>query len=295
MTATKSSPTLLEQLGPGGTTGLIIGPPKTGKSTLLGSWGELVAPEHIRLICPKPQEVDSWLYGKYGLSETAEVFRDHRWMPAADVYEADGYLRLMRYILGLYADHEAKVVLLDPLTDAVQLAAHDLLKGERADNPRNLRDSISFYGALRYKLRDMVQALVGLSAKNLESPKHVWVAVHAQPTKEEDIKGKETAEGKGKGVQFFGDVLPMVEGGYRMDIAGEFSLVGYSSVEHDFERIGNKLERRTSYMVQFAPDQEKHGGIRLAPALTAKKMPNNMKAILEAIVTARKEDADGMP
>lgn len=272
---------------PGGLSGLLIGPPKTGKSQTLGSFGELVDSECIRLICPKPQEVNSHLYQHYGISDTAEVFRDHRWFPSADVYEADGYQRLMRYILSLYEDDEAQVVLVDPLTDAVQLAAHELMKAERAGSPRELRDSISFYGALRYRLRDMVQALVGLASKDLPNPKHVFCAVHAQPTKEEDIKGKETSEGKGKGVQFFGEVLPMIEGGYRMDIAGEFDLVGYTSIKHEYQRTGSKMEKVTQYIVQFAPDDEKHGGLRISPMLPEKELPNNMRAILEAVVAAK--------
>lgn len=285
---TKTGNELLDSFA-GGLTGLLIGPPKTGKSSLLGSAAELVDPQHIRLLCPKPQEVNSFMYERYGLDDTAEIFRDHRWLPSAGVYEADGYQRLMRRILELYDDNDAHVVLFDPVTDAVQLAAHDLMKAEQAATPRELRDSIGFYGALRYRLRDMIQALVGLASKDLAVPKHVFCAVHAQPTKEEDIKGKETSEGKGKGVQFFGDVLPMIEGGYRMDIAGEFDLVGFTSIKHAYNTKVRPPVKETSYIVQLAPDEEKHGGLRLSPMLAEKELPNNLKAILEAVVAAREE------
>ena len=273
----------------GGITGLFLGPPKTGKSWLLGSAAELVDPERVRLICPKPQEVNSFQYEKHGLAERAEVFRDHRWLPSAGVFEADGYQRLMRYILSLYEDDDAQIVLLDPFTDVVSLAAHELMKGEQAQSPKDMRNSIDFYGGLRYRLRDAAQALVGLSSKDLTTPKHVFVAVHAQPTKEEDVKGKETTEGKGKGVQFFGDVLPMIEGGYRMDIAGEFDLVGYTSIRHGYNTKVRPPVKETSYIVQLVPDEEKHGGLRLSPMLAEKELPNNLTAILEAVVVARKE------
>lgn len=278
---------LLDNFGPGGLTGLVIGPPKTGKSTLLGSWAEIVEPEEIELICPKPQEIDSFMYQQHGLSEQAHIFRDHQWMPAADSYEADGYLRLMRHILGLYHDEEKKVVLLDPLTDVADLAAHDLLKGERASTAKEARDTIGHYGGIFDRLRDVTQALVGLASADLPQPKHVFVSVHAQPTKEEDIKGDATEEGRSRGVQFFGDVLPMLTGKYRRVISGEFSLVGYSSIKHDYERVGNKAQSITKYIVQFVPDSEKHGGVRMSPMLARKELPNNMEAVLEAVLEAR--------
>lgn len=273
----------------GGLSGLIIGPPKTGKSTLLGSAAELVDPKHIRLLAPKPQEINSFMYERHGLDHTAEVFRDHRWMPSAGIYEADGYQRLLRHILSLYDDDEAYVVLLDPFTDVVTLAGHELLKGEQAASPKEVRNSMEFYGSLRYRLRDVAQALVGLTSKDLKVPKHVFVAVHAQPTKEEDMKGKETTEGKSKGVQFFGDVLPMIEGGYRMDIASEFDIVGYTTVQHAYNTKVRPPVKETSFVVQLRPDEEKHGGLRLSPMLSEKVLPNNLTAILEAVVAARKE------
>jgi hypothetical protein len=289
MSKSEKKKSVLDSFGPGGLSGLIIGPPKTGKSTLLGSWAELVDPEQIVLLCPKPQEIDSFMYQRHGIDKRAEVFRDHRWLPGADSYEADGYMRLMRRILHLYADTESRVVLLDPLTDAVQLASHDLMKGERASTPKDLRDTMGYWGGMRDRIRDLTQALVGLTSPDLKQPKHVFVAVHAQPTKEEDYKGKETQEGKAKGVQFFGDVLPMIDGSYRMSIAGEFSLVGYSSVRHTYKREGAKIQSVTDYVVQFVPDNEKHCGIRLSPSLAEKELPNNMRAVLEAVLAARAE------
>jgi energy-coupling factor transporter ATP-binding protein EcfA2 len=290
-----SKPTLLDAFE-GGTTHLYIGPPGTGKSHLCGSICELIDPEKVVLIAPKPREINSYLYTKYGLNKRAQIFRDHRWAPAVDSYEADGYLRLMRYLLSLYEDKETQAVILDPLTDAVQLAAHDLLKAERAATPRELRDSIGFYGALRYKLKDMVQTLVGLASADLPRPKHVLVTIHAQPAKEEDIKGKETADAKAKGIEFFGDVLPMMEGGYRRELAGEFDIVGYTGVRYEFEKRPDGKDdytkgRRPRYYVQLAPDQERHAKIAISPALAEKELPNTVAAILDAVLKAQQAGA----
>lgn len=276
----------------GGITGLFIGSPKSGKSTLLGSICELVPPEQVVLICPKPNEVNSHLYVRHGLNKEAHVFHDLRWRPAVGMYEADGYRQLMQFLVELYDRDDVRAVLLDPLTDAVQLAAHELLKAEQAATPRDLRDSISFYGALRYRLRDLVQTLTTLASPALSVPKHVFVAVHAQPTKEEDIKKNPTAEGKAKGVSYFGDVLPTIEGSYRQDIAGEFDMVGFTTIRHRSEQVRpGKFERKTNYLVQLRPDSERHAGVRLAPALEEKEFPNSLPVILQAVVDSLRKAA----
>jgi hypothetical protein len=248
---------------------------------------EFVSPEEVVLLCPKPNEVNSNLYVHYGINKRAEIFKDHKWKPTLGIFEADGFVRLMRRLFELYDDTKTKVVLLDPLTDAALLASHDLLKAEKAETPRDLRDPLGYYGSIRFKLKDLVQTLVGLASPDLPQPKHVFVSVHAQPTKEEDIKGKETGEGRAKGIEFFGDVLPMLEGGYRRELASEFDIVGYTSIKHETIREGNRFVKQTSYIVQVAPDNERHAKVRLAPALAERDLPNNLKAILDAVAKAQ--------
>lgn len=273
-------PNILDEFA-GGVTGLFIGSPGVGKSVLLGSVGELTS--NVLLLAPKPNEVNSYMYRKHGIDKTAEIYKDHKWKPSLGIFEADGFLRLSRRILELYDDTTYEAVLVDPLTDVVQLAAHDLMKAEKVETPRDLKDAIGFYGSLKYKLKDFVQTLVGLASPDLPQPKHVFCSVHAQPTKEEDIKGKETADAKGKGVEFYGDSLPMIEGGYRREIAAEFDIVGYNSVQHTVGRDNGKMVRQVEYVVQLTPDNERHAKVRLSPALTEKTFPNNLKAILEAV------------
>lgn len=268
----------------GGITALFIGPPKTGKSTILGSICDLVDPERVALLCAKPNERNSFLYRKHGLDDRAEIFTDPLWHPSIGSYEADGFERLYRRVVDLYKDDSVDAVLVDPLTDVGPLASHALMKGEKAPTPRDMRDSIGFYGALKYKLKELVQAIVGLAAA--DHPKHVLVAVHARPLTEEDIKGKPTAEAKAKDVSFFGEVLPMIEGSYRQDIAGDFDLVGYTRVTHEYD--SRAKERRTNYIVQVTADPEKHGGSRLGAAISEKELPNDMRSILEAFLSAEK-------
>lgn len=270
----------------GGVTGLFVGPPGTGKSRLLGSIGALVPADEIVLIVPKPREGNSALYREYGIKPN--VFKDHNWRPTVDTYEADGFKRLMQFIYALYDDTSASVVLLDPLTDAVDLASHQILKGERAATPRDLRDPLGYYASMRKLMKELVTGLTGLASPDLPRPKHVFAAVHAQPTKEEDVKGKETTEGRAKGISYFGEALPMIEGGYRQDIAGEFDIVGYTTVKHENKVTAGKLEKKTSYLVQLAPDAERHAKIGLVSTLIEKDFPNDLREILKVVAGVKK-------
>lgn len=266
----------------GGITGLFIGYPGSGKSWLLGSIGEIA--KNPLLIAPKPREINSFQYRKYGLDQTAKIFKDHRWKPSLDSFEAGAFVEMERFILSLYEDEEHDVILLDPLTDVVNLAAHDLLKGEKAETPKDLRDSIGFYGALKYRLKNFVQTLTGLASPDLARPKHVLVAVHAQPTKESDIKGNATADKTGKGVEFQGDVLPMIEGGYRREIAGEFDVVGFTSLKHERSISGGKVSVSERYIVQLNADSERHAKAAMAPRLSESEVGNTMSEVLQAIL-----------
>lgn len=270
----------------GGATGLFIGPPGTGKSMILGSVGEMIDPKEVVLICTKPTEVNSALYRKYGFSKNAHVFQDRKWRPSVGVFEADGYRRMMDFVYSLQDREDVGVVLFDPITDAVDLVAHKALKAEQASSPRELRDPISYYSAMAKDMKELVTALMALSSKEDKRPKHVFCTVHAQPTKEEDIKGKETPEGRAKGISFFGDALPMIEGGYRQAIAGEFDIVGFTSVKHEVVREGTKMLKKTRYIVQLAPDNERHAKVRLAPSLLEKELDNSLPKILEAVLAA---------
>ena len=268
----------------GGLTGLFIGPPGTGKSHMLGTIAEVEGIKSPLLLAPKPREVNSAKFREHDIP--SEIFKDHGWHPAIDLYEIGAFKALYKRIVELYEDEEHDVILLDPLTDVVSLAAHELLMAEKAESPRDLRDSIGFYGALKYKLKGFTQALVGLASKDLPRPKHVFVTVHAQPTKEEDIKGKATAEAQAKGVEFMGDSLPMIEGGYRREIAGEFDIVGFTSLVYENVRKGNKLVRTANFVVQLNADPARHAKAAIVPRLAQKSIPNSMVDLFKVIEEA---------
>lgn len=269
----------------GGLTGLFMGAPGTGKSWLLGTAAEVPSIERPLLLAPKPREINSFKYREQGLTENAEIFVDAGWAPVIDSYESGAFTEIYKRVLSLYDDDTYDCVLLDPFTDITYLAAHELLATEKAAFPRDLRDSIGFYGSLKYRLKDFTTALVNLAHAG-KRPKHVFVAVHVQMTKEEDMKGSKTAEGKAKGISFFGDVLPLIEGSYRQEIAGEFDIQGHTYVKHALERVGSKMERVAKYVVSVNADPEKHGKAAILPRLEQAEIPNSLPELFRLIEEA---------
>lgn len=268
----------------GGITGLDIGSPGTGKSHLLGTICELVPPTEVLLIAPKPREINSALYMKHGLDKTAQVFSDRRWRPTLGLHEAGGFVALNRAILDLYDDETYSVILVDPITDVVNLAAHDLMKGEKAATPRDMSDSRGYYGSLRYKMQEFIENLVGLADPSMKRPKHVFCAVHAQPAKDDE-------KSESMGVEFEGSVLPMIEGSFRQKIAGEFDMVMYSRIKHTQAVVAGKMQRNTQYVVQLAADNERHAKVSFLnlDVLKGRDFPNHLPTILQAVTGAKEE------
>lgn len=261
----------------GGISTAVIGAPGTGKSTLLGSVGELYTKDEVLLLAPKPREINSWLYTKYGFDQSAEVYEDARWKPALKLYEADSFLKLEQKVLSLYDDERTRVVLLDPYTDVVKFAARDLLKAERAAHPRESSDSRGFYGALKHALSNFTSTLVGLSSPTLKVPKHVFVAVHAQSAKEDE---------KGSSVTFEGEVMPMIEGGHRYDFASEFDLVCYTRIKHlaSFNPKTKKNEKEVKYLVQISADPKRHAKTAIAPRMEEVEVENNLTKLFATLL-----------
>lgn len=270
MSLPESTPDLFSGFA-GGISMLVAGPSGTGKSTLLGSAATL---GRTVLLAAKPRERNSWKYVEVGLNKTAELFADLKWRPSMGTFEADGFVRLMRRIWALHEAPDVDIVLLDPVTDVVTLAAHELMKLERVATPRDLRDARGFYGALKYKLKEFTQALTAL--QYAAKPKHVLAAVHTQPASEEESE-------RGKAVGFEGDVLPMIEGSYRQEIASEFDVVVFSGFKEEVVRQGGSVKRERRYFIQVTPSSERFAKIALGPMLTQAQIPNDFGALLKAI------------
>lgn len=261
---------------------VVLGPPNTGKSTLMSSIAEIVDPSRIALITLRPKEHSSFGYVKHGMDGV--VITDPHWKPDLGKFKAEGYLRLLKAIDQLYESEDYDAVILDPLTDAFELASHDILKSDKVATPKDLpgKGPLAYYGAMRKKAHQIVSDLNMLTVA--PHPKWVLTAIHTQPAQDEGIdRNKETSDSKAKGVRFEGGVLPMVEGSYRYDMAGDFAIKLYTHVEV-------KARKEPRYVVQVRADLERFAGIGVSPTLPHEYLPNHLPTIFKAIEAT---NADG--
>ena len=271
----------------GGLTGIIIGLPKTGKSWFLGTIAEVKGVESPLLLAPKPREINSFQYRKHDIP--FETFKDVGWQPIIDKWDATAFRSLYRRIVDLYDDEKHDAILLDPFTDVDTIATHHILMGQKAatiDDLPGKAAKIAFFGALKDKLKKLTQALTGLADPGLKRPKHVFVAVHAQAPVAEDILGEATKEAKVKGIEYMGDVLPAVKGGYRLEIGGEFDMMMFSGLRYDNVKEKGVLRREAVYEIQVNADPSKHAGIAIIPRLEEKTIPNSMVDLFRVIEEA---------
>jgi len=250
----------------------------------MSSIAEIVAPERIKLITLRAKERDSWGYRKYGLDETATVIIDDGWQPDLGMFKATGYRDLLKTLVNAYRSDEYDAVILDPLTDAFDLASHDLLAQDRVATPKDLdgkNASLAYYGAIRKKSIAIVKDLTMLTVG--EHPKWVLTAVHTQPVSEENIieSKKKHSDAKARGARFEGDVLPQMEGSYKYDMMGEFAMKLFS-------RVKTSPTAGAEYLVQVSADPQRFAGVGIGPSLEEKYLANNLKVIMEAIENAGK-------
>lgn len=254
----------------------LLGPPGTGKSDMAASIADIVGADATLVLATKPREARS--HGYVTRKIATELFFDAGWRPSLGRFEAGGYIQLLKRLEQLYADDAVRAVVIDVGTDAFELAAHELLSSEKAATPKDCRDPQSFYGAFRYKCKELVQSSLILAYA--PTPKHVVWTMHTQPAKDESRGANETPDKKAKGIEYEGGVLPMVEGGYRRAFAGEFDAVLYTDILHEFNRETRRQEPR--YVVQIGPDNERHAKIAFARDIAEKTLPNNFAALFEA-------------
>lgn len=264
----------------GGNSFLLMGSPGTGKSTAAASIINVPGVEKVLVLGTKPRELNSFAYASEKF--TKELFMDAKWRPSLGMFEADAYIRLMHRLFALFDDDQFDAVILDAGTDAYELASHELLKTEKSATPRDMKDSMSYYGALGYKAKELTQAVTMLQfAPN--RAKHVIVTMHTQPAKEDSARGNETADKAGKGVEFEGNVMAAIEGRHRRTIAGEFDAVLFTDIKNEKKLVAGKMQESTRYVLQVTPDNERHSKVCMAPLLKEKEIDNDLGVLFKLL------------
>jgi hypothetical protein len=111
------------------------------------------------------------------------------------------------------------------------------------------------------------QAMKKLQAltKTAKRPKHVLIAWHVQPPKDDttekvgaDRIRKSSADNAGKGVEYEGDVLPMVRGRFRRRVASQVDAMLYTEVQFKAPQGASRAGMDVRYMIQVRPNPERH-------------------------------------
>jgi hypothetical protein len=262
---------------------LILGPPGTGKSWAAST---IAAQHKTLLLACKGREARSIGYTRSD-NIVAEIYKDARWAPSLDRYEADAYLRLLKRLDELYDDTEYEAVIIDPFTDFAISIAHELCKAAGVGSPGDMGDTFAFYSSLKDKADEAIGLATGLTTDAAKKPKHLIVTMHVQPPKEDiQLSKKEgggvrvSADKVARGIEYEGSVLPMIDGAYRRKMAGDFDIVVYTL----FEEAWNEKTRSMggNYLLQVSPDRDRHSKIAVGVPQTD-KIPNDFAKLLEAI------------
>lgn len=254
---------------------LVMGPPGTGKSTLLGSMCE---EGKTLLLATLGREASSWKYQEH--NPDTIILQDTDWRPSPNEgegqYDADAFLKFLDVVEGLYDDEEYSVVLVDSGTELAEAAWREALKPYGVMDASYIGTGGNRYGpytALDGLLNQALQLLQGL--KSAKKPKLVGISWHLQPIKEEvsevvsagpgqkmTIK-KDSADQRGGGVEYEGGMLPMVRGKFRRRVEALVDVAVYTRMM--FERVEQqgKIKRgggdkRPIYQLQVVSDEERH-------------------------------------
>lgn len=270
---------------------LVLGPPKTGKSSFAGSVTDVVGAERTVLLCTKANEANSYRYRQAGLSDRAELFTDSGWDPELGGLQAGAWTQLQKRIAALKGDSSVDAVIIDSGTDAMVLASHEVLAGMKVGNatPHDTGDlkkpgagdaPFLYYGKIKTAAQRFMGRLVELTM-DAQAPKFVIMTWHTQSMSEQDAARE--------GITFEGKVLPMLEGGYREKLAGDCDMVLYADVRRVVE--GTPPKPTTRHVVQIAPTTERHAAVRAMPmdASAQPWLPNEFAAVHRALLAVEKK------
>lgn len=235
---------------------VVNGPPGTGKSTLCGTMAEYLGPENVLVIATLPREVNSIMYQKYNLDTI--VVTDTEWDPSSGSITSGGFDRLMSILRELRRDTTYSGIILDNGTEAAELGWHASLEKAGVADPSELKNSFKPYNTMRENMETLLRALNTLTGKTklVARPKLIAVPWHVQPAKEA-MDDNATADEKGKGIEYEGDFLPMIRGGFRRRLAALVDNIIYA----DIVRIPGKNALSAPsmhYCVQVVGDNERH-------------------------------------
>jgi hypothetical protein len=256
---------------------VVLGPPKTGKTSLVASVLDLPDVDKVKVYTMRPKEASS--YGYQIRNMRVDVINDPLWLPemvSGDKLKSTAFDEVLKEVVDFYYDDTYDAVIIDPLTDIFISAGHKILAQFGVTNPADIpgKGSMQYYGDIGRLSRFFIQRLCMLTTA--KRPKWVLATMHTKPVSEDTVTQKKSTDTKAKGIRFEGEVLPQMEGSYRYDLGGEFSIQVYTTVDIHYKDGIN-------YRIQVTPDRERHAAVGAAPLLDVGTIPNTMKHLVKVV------------
>jgi len=266
---------------------VVAGPPGTGKSTFAGGAADYFDPSEVLLIATLPREVNTAIYQTHDLDTI--VLYDEDWDPDNKKLIARAYDQFMKITNDLKSDEQYKCVILDNGTEFDDMTWHASLEPFGVADPTDLpgRNKWDPYVKQREKMEAAMRRLMLLTGKvtttsgdtlktAVAQPKFIIIPWHVQPPKE-GPGDDETADEKGKGVEYEGDYLVMARGQFRRRAEQLFEAFIFA----DKQQVVDKKTYKTSleYVVQVQSDRQRH--IKTPFSFSDKFIPNSFKNYME--------------
>jgi hypothetical protein len=252
--------TRARQLSPqAGSLSVVAGPPGLGKSWVAGTMAEFYGADNVLALITLPREIDSLQYQRHDIPSI--VIDDPDWIPEKKSLKATGYDKLMEILRELRHDKVYKALILDNGTEAGELAWHSTLAPLGVSDPNQLgsgSNRFAPYTTFSEKMNALLRSLGTLTGKTglVAQPKVICVPWHVQPAKD-GMGDNESSDEKGQGVEYEGDYLPMIRGGFRRRLMAVVDNYVYADLQQIPGR--NSLSQMENhYVLQVISDNEKH-------------------------------------
>lgn len=272
---------------------VIAGPGGTGKSTLLGSMAEYIHKTYGKrtlLIATLPREKRSWKYQQLGDSCIDHVLvEDTDWRPDARRFQADGFSKMQQILEYLETDTKYGGVIVDNGTEHAEQAWHASLA------PLSVGSPMEIDGKSRWLPYERLDSLLDQSIKSMVSlttaanPKFVGIAWHVQAPKEDTVEtvgdskvAKKSADNTAKGVEYEGDVLPMIRGKFRRKLINQVDAMLYTEIANRRDLVDGKIQEKVEYLVQVRANPERHTKLP-GPMPSVGHIPNDFTALVQVM------------
>lgn len=273
------------------TSGVVAGPPGTGKSWLLGTVAEEEGNDPL-LVATLAKEVESTLYKRYDIPYVP--IDDPDWSPSQDKLESTGFRKFTDLMVELLDDEKFGFVLIDSGTQLAELAWHYSLLPHNVASPAMLEEGNNRW--LPYETLDIYMTEAVIKATNLtmaekaKRPKHVFFTWHVRPQQDEmwtKATGvKKSKDQKSEGIEYEGKLLPQVRGQFRRRLMEYVSTFVWTDIKLLYD--GPK-QVGVDYLIQVMGDNERHCKVP-GPKPEEMYIPNNWKSLKQFLdAQAQKE------